>query len=218
MEVVSMAHAPMRNTRRQPTETATWRARLAALRYVPKFIQLMWQTHRSYTAAMAGLRLCRAFIPLATLWVGKLIIDTVVQLREAPSDVSQLWALVAVEIVIVLVGELLARASLLIESLLGERFSTATSMRVMAHAAILDLSYFEDATFYDRLERARRQTSNRIALLGQLLTMGQDVLTLMSLGAALFVYNPWLLVILAVAVLPSFIGEMHFAALEYALV
>ena len=178
----------------------------------------MWQTHRGYTAAMAVLRLCRAFIPLATLWVGKLIIDAVVDMREAPSDFSRLWPLVALEIVIVLVGEMLARASVLVENLLGERFSTSTSMRLMPHAATLDLYHFEDPTFYDRLEQARRQTSNRIGLLAQLLTMGQDVLTLMSLGAALFVYNPWLLLILAVAVLPSFLGEMHFAALEYALV
>ena len=213
-----MAHAPTRTTRRQAREAATWRAQLAALRYVPKFIQLMWQTHRGYTVTMALLRLFRAFIPLATLWVGKLIIDAVVDMRQAPSDFSRLWPLVALEIGIVLVGEMLARASVLVESLLGELFSTSTSLRVMEHAATLDLYHFEDPTFYDRLEQARRQTSNRIGLLAQLLTMGQDVLTLMSLGAALVVYSPWLLLILAVAVLPSFLGEMHFAALEYALV
>jgi ATP-binding cassette subfamily B protein len=177
----------------------------------------MWQTHRGYTAAMAVLRLFRAFIPLATLWVGKLIIDAVVEMREAPADFSRLWQLVALEIVIVLVGEMLARASVLVESLLGELFSTYTSLRVMEHAATLDLYHFEDPTFYDRLERARRQTSNRIGLLAQLLTLGQDVLTLMSLAAAILVYSPWLLLILAVAVLPSFLGEMHFAAIEYAL-
>ena len=213
-----MTQAATRTTRRQPRETATWRAQLAALRYVPKFIQLMWQTHQGYTVAMAVLRLCRGFIPLAALWVGKLIIDAVVDMRQAPSDFARLWPLVALEIVIVLVGEVLARASVLVESLLGERFSTATSLRVMQHAATLDLYHFEDPTFYDRLEQARRQTSNRIGLLAQLLTMGQDVLTLVSLGMALFVYSPWLLLILAVAILPSFLGEMHFAALEYALV
>ncbi len=213
-----MTHAPTRSTRRQPGEAATWRAQLVALRYVPKFIQLIWQTHRGYTLAMAVLRLLRAFIPLATLWVGKLIIDAVVIMREAPADVSRLWPLVALELVIVLVGEILARASVLVESLLGELFSTYTSIRVMQHAATLDLYHFEDPTFYDRLERARRQTSNRIGLLAQLLTIGQNVLTLMSLSAALFVYSPWLLLILVVAVLPSFLGEMHFAALEYTLV
>jgi ATP-binding cassette, subfamily B, bacterial len=213
-----MAPSPTLTSRRQVNKAPPWRAQLAALRYVPAFIELMWQTHRGYTAAMAVLRLVRSFTPLATLWVGKLIIDAVVAGREGAPDFSRLWELVALEIVIVLVGEVLVRASVLVESLLGERFSNYTSERLMEHAATLDLSHFEDPTFYDRLERARRQTSNRIGLLAQLLTMGQDVLTLISLGAALFVYSPWLLLILAVAVLPSCLGEMHFAALEYALV
>jgi ATP-binding cassette subfamily B protein len=137
--------------------------------------------------------------------------------REASPDFSRLWELVALEIVIVLVGEVLARVSVLVENLLGELFSNSTSERLMEHAATLDLAHFEDPTFYDRLERARRQTSNRVGLLAQLLTMGQNVLTLISLGAALFLYSPWLLLVLAVAVLPGFLGEMHFAALEYAL-
>jgi len=212
-----MAHASRHPSRRRPHEAASWRAQLAALRYVPALLGLMWHTHRGYTAAIAVLRLLRACTPLATLWVGKLIIDTVVALREAPLDIARLWELVALEIVIVLVGEALARASTLVESLLGEIFSTYTSERLMAHAATLDLYHFEDPSFYDRLERARRQTTNRIGLLAQLLTMAQDVLTLLSLGAALLVYSPWLLLVLAVAVLPSFLGETHFASLEYAL-
>jgi ATP-binding cassette, subfamily B, bacterial len=212
-----MAHARTRTLRRQTREAATWRAQLAALRYVPALIQLMWQTHRGYSAAMVVLRLLRSCTPIATLWIGKLIIDAVVAVREASPDFSRLWELVALEIVIVLVGEVLARASLLVENLLGELFSNSTSERLMEHAATLDLAHFEDPTFYDRLERARRQTSNRVGLLAQLLTMGQNVLTLISLGAALFLYSPWLLLVLAVAVLPGFLGEMHFAALEYAL-
>ncbi|MBA3405144.1 MAG: ABC transporter ATP-binding protein, partial [Gemmatimonadaceae bacterium] len=76
---------------------------------------------------------------------------------------------------------------------------------------------FEDPKFYDQLERARRQTVGRIGLLSELLTMGQDTLTLLTLGTALAVYSPWLLLLLAVAVLPSFLGETHFAGLEYSL-
>ena len=195
----------------------TWRAQLAALRYVPLLIQRMWQTHRGYTAVMAGLRLLRAFIPLATLWVGKLIIDAVVAARETSPDFSRLLELVALEIGIVLVGEALARASVLVESLLNELFSNYTSKRLMEHAATLDLYHFEDPTFYDRLEWARRQTTNRVGVLAQPLTLGQEVLTLTSLGAALFVDSPWLLLVLAVAVLPSFLGETHFTSLEYSL-
>jgi len=196
----------------------SWRERAAALRYVPPLIRMVWQTHRGYTAAMIVLRLLRSFVPVATLWTGKLIIDAVVDATRSPgANLSRLWALVALEIGIVLLGEVLSRASALVESLLGDLFSNHTSVRLMEHASTLDLYQFEDPAFYDQLERARRQTVGRIGLLTQLLAMGQDTLTLLSLGAALILYSPWLLLLLAVAVLPSFLGETHFAALEYSL-
>jgi ATP-binding cassette, subfamily B, bacterial len=194
------------------------RQRIAALRYVPPFVKLVWQTHRGMTAGMVALRLVRAFVPVAVLWVGKLIVDEVVSLRDAEgADLSRLWRLVALEIALALVGEALARASSLVESLLGDLFSNLTSVRLMSHAATLDLYQFENPDFYDQLDRARRQTTGRIGLLAQLLTMGQDALTLLSLGAALLIYSPWLLLLLAVAVLPGFLGEAHYAALEYSL-
>ena len=82
--------------------------------------------------------------------------------------------------------------SSLVESLLGDLFSNHISVRLMRHAATLDLAQFEDPEFYDHLERARRQTTGRIGLIALLLAMGQDLLTLLSLGAALVVHNPLL--------------------------
>jgi ATP-binding cassette subfamily B protein len=117
----------------------------------------------------------------------------------------------------VLAGEFLARASALVESLLGDLFSNDVSERLMRHAATLDLAQFEDPTFYDQLERARQQTTGRIGLIAQLLGMGQDTLTLTTLAAAIVAYNPWLLLLLAAAVVPSFVGETHYAALGYSL-
>ena len=198
-------------------ERPTIRQQVEALRYVPPFLRMVWETHPGYAVTMATLRLLRSAIPVATLWVGKLILDAIVSMRNGPADLSYLWKLIALEVVIVLVGEALARGSSLVESLLGDLFSNHTSVRLMEHAATLDLYHFEDPAFYDQLERARRQTTGRIGLLAQLLGMAQDALTLMSFGAALLVYSPWLLLLLAVAVLPSFLGETHFATLEYSL-
>src|SRR2546423_695249 len=99
-------------SRRPPPDAPTsWRERARSLRYVPPLVRLVWETHRGYTAAMAALRLVRAFVPIVTLWVGKLIIDTVVAARQRGPDWGALWRLVALEIAIVLVGEVLARSS-----------------------------------------------------------------------------------------------------------
>ena len=215
-----MTHPPLPRAPRRRDDTAgqpNFRERLAALRYVPPLLRLVWTTHRGFTATMIVLRIVRAFVPIAALWVGKLIIDAVIAARAGTVELDTIWRLVALEIGIVLVGEILSRASALIESLLGDLFSNRVSVRLMEHAATLDLAQFEDPAFYDHLERARRQTVGRIGLLAQILTMAQDSLTLLTLGAALAAYNPWLLLLLAVAIIPSFLGETHFASLEYSL-
>src|SRR5215213_927767 len=201
----------------KPGEKPSFRERIDALRYVPKLMRLVWQTHRGFTIAMGLLRLVRAFVPIATLWIGKLIIDGVVAAQRTGASWRTIGGLIAIEIAIVIVGELLARASSLVESLLGDLFSNRISVRLMEHAATLDLAQFEDPEFYDHLERARRQTVGRIGLIAQLLGLAQDALTLVTLGAGLLTFSPWLVVLLVVAIVPSFLGETRFAAMEYSL-
>ena len=166
---------------------------------------------------MIVLRVARSVVPVTTFWVGKLILDSVIAAKGGHGSLTQVWRYLALEIAIVLTGEILARASSLVESLLGDLFSNAMSVRLMEHAAKLDLAQFEDPEFYDHLERARRQTVGRIALLTLLLSMSQDALTLLTLAGALIAYSPWLLLLLAIAVVPSFLGETHFASLGYSL-
>jgi ATP-binding cassette subfamily B protein len=206
-------------TDRSAAETPTRSAGFfLALRYIPMFIRLVWDTHRGYTVAMVCLRIARAFVPVVMFWVGKLILDEVIAIRASQQiGYRRLWELVALEFLVVLVGEVLARASGLVESLLGDLFSIHISVRLMEHAATLDLEQFENPSFYDVLERARRQIGSQIGLITSLTGMGQDALTLFSLASALLVYKPWLLLLLALAVLPSFFSETRFAGLGYSL-
>src|SRR3989454_587992 len=200
----------------------TWAERLAALRYVPPLLKLVYQTQRGYTVAILALRAVRSFVPLSVLWVGKLIIDGVVAgMRAQAAGAAVNWwhlgELVGLELGIAVVGEALARLSSLLESLLGDLFGNRISVRLMQHAATLDLAQFEDAEVYDHLERARRQTVGRIGLFTLLLATAQSLVTLISLASVLLLQQPWLLLLLAVAVLPSFLGEAHYAALGYSL-
>jgi len=211
-------HRPVANRLEPPS----WGQRLAALKHVPPLIRLVFQTHRGYTIAILALRAIRSFIPVAVLWVGKLIIDgviatgAVVHAGRSP-DWWHLAGLVGLELGIAVVGEGLARLSSLLESLLGDLFANRLSVRLMQHAATLDLAQFEDAETYDHLERARRQTTGRIGLFALLLSTAQDLITLASLAAVLLVQLPWLLLLLTIAVLPAFLGEAHFASLGYSL-
>ena len=208
---------PPRRPPTAPAEKLPWRERLRALRYVPALLRLVWHTHRGYAAGVAALRLLRAGVPVLTLWVGKLLVDAVVAAAAGRAPAAAVWRLLLLEAAIVVGGDLLARLSSLLESLLGDRFANRTSVRLMEHAATLDLAMFEDPAFYDQLERARRQTTGRVGLFTQLLGMGQDALTLASLVATLAAFDPRLLVLLAATVLPGVLGEAHFAALGYSL-
>src|SRR5881394_1395928 len=205
-----------------PDAPPTWSERLAALRHVLPLLRLVFQTHRGYTAAILVLRAIRSLIPVAVLWVGKLIIDGViagvaaVHAGRSP-DWRNLAVLVGLELGIAVVGEGLARLSSLLESLLGDLFANRLSVRLMQHAATLDIAQYEDAETYDHLERARRQTVGRIGLVALLLSTAQDLVTLISLAAVLAVQLPWLLLLLVIAVVPSFLGETHYAALGYSL-
>jgi len=200
----------------------TWSERLEALKHVPPLLRLVFETHRGYTVAILLLRAIRSLIPVAVLWIGKLIIDGVIAgvatvHAGGRPDWWHLAGLVGLELGIAVVGEGLARLSSLLESLLGDLFANRLSVRLMQHAATLDLAQFEDPEIYDHLERARRQTVGRIGLFTLLLGTAQDLITLIALASVLLVQLPWLLLLLTVAVLPAFLGEAHFASLGYSL-
>ena len=206
---------------RKPDEPPPgWRERLRALRNLPALLRLVWATQPRYVVGILSLRIVRAAVPLGVLWVGKLIVDEVVTaIGRPPGEVpwARLGTLLAIELAIAIVGEGLSRLSALLESLLGDLFANRTSVDLMRHAATLDLEQFEDPDLYDKLERARRQTVNRIGLFTLLLSTLQDLITLLTLSAALAAYVPWLLLLLVLAVLPSMLGETHFASLGYSL-
>ena len=210
------------NVRPQSTDPPSWRTRLSALRYVPALLKLVYESEPRYTIAIVVLRILRSVVPVALLWIGKLIIDGVIDAigisnAGQPVQWEYLGGLVALELGIAFAGEGLARLSSLLESLLGDLFSNIVSVRLMHHASTLDLAQFEDSETYDSLERARRSTVRRIGLLATLLNSLQNLITLITLTIALVIYIPWLLVLLAVAVIPAFLGETHFASLGYSL-
>jgi ATP-binding cassette subfamily B protein len=205
-----------RNTGEPPPSL---KERFKALRNLPPLFRMIWTTSPAMTVASLMLRFIRAAVPLATLYVGKLIIDEVVRLSrlESGRDLTYLWTLVAAELGIVLLSDVLSRGMALLDSLLGDLFANQTSIRLMEHAARLDLDRFEDSTFYDKLERARRQTAGRMTLMTQVLEQLQDGITIGFLAVGLVAFNPWLILLLVVALVPAFLGESHFNARSYSL-
>lgn len=198
--------------------TPTVKDRFQSLRYLPPFFKEIWRTQPQMTLANVFLRLIRATIPFSTLYVGKLIIDEVLRLIQQHSTDSQhLIVLVAVELGLALFSDMLNRGIMLLDSLLGDLYATRSSLQIMRHAATLDLAQFEDPAFYDKLERARQQTVGRTALLSQTLLQAQDLITIAFLAGGLIAFNPWLIVLLGISIVPAFLGETYFNAQSYSL-
>ena len=199
-------------------EKQGWRHQWAALGSIPPFLRLIWRTSPSMAGASIVLRLLQAALPTAILYVGKLIIDEVVRLLEASDgETGYLWQLVVLELVLALATDLLSRATTLLDGLLTDLISNRTSVDIMRHAATLDLYQFEDAEFYDKMERARRQTTGRSILMSQLLAQFQSIITLVVLGVSVVAFNPWLILLLVLAVIPSFVQENYFNQRKYSL-
>jgi ATP-binding cassette subfamily B protein len=212
-----------------PPAARSLRERFGALRNLPPFLKLIWKTSPGLAFGSILSRFVRALLPVATLYVGKLIIDEVVRQTRAggvPGSLGEwlasgrlahLGTLLAAEFGLAVLSDILGRTVSLVESLLSEQFTNATSVRLMEHAASLDLEDFEDSELQDRLDRARRQTMGRTTLMTQLFSQAQDVLTVVSFGVGLLVYAPWLIVLLVLALVPAFLGEAHFNAQSYSL-
>ena len=196
-----------------------WRERLTALRNLPAFFKLVWSSSPWMTVLNAGLRLIRSAVPVSVLYIGKLIIDEVILLNHAHGHASthHLWILIGSEFLLALVNDALGRCVSLLDSLLGDLFGKLSSVRIMKHAAVLDLEQFEDPVFYDKLERARQQTTGRTILLSQVLSQVQDLITMGFLAVGLIIFNPWLIALLFVTILPSFVGESYFNDQTYSL-
>jgi ATP-binding cassette subfamily B protein len=193
-----------------------WRQRLNALRNIPPVLRIVWASGPPVIAAGLLFRVVSALIPVAMLTVSRLIIDAVVNSKAGKHPLPHMfWWLVGSEFALAALGSLLGRAIGFFDSLFADRFTRHVSIRVMEHASCLDLASYEDPVFYDKLERARVQATDRIAMIQATGTVIQQAIIASTLSASILVFSPWLLLVLIACLVPAFLGESHFAFLGY---
>ncbi|MCZ4408858.1 ABC transporter ATP-binding protein [Cryomorphaceae bacterium 1068] len=200
------------------SDKPSFRERLDAFKNLPRFFKMIWETSPSMTFGNVVMRIIKAAIPVVMLWVGKLIIDEIIfQMDQPEAFYGNIWLYIGLEFGLAILSDVTNRAITLLDGLLGDLFSNQTSVKLIHHAATLDLYQFEDSEFYDKLERARRQTTSRTVLMSQVLTQIQNIITIGFFAAGLIAFKPILILILVVAILPSFLGESKFSADSYSL-
>src|SRR5215471_10848143 len=195
----------------------SWQERLSALRNVPPILKIVWQSGPGVVAFGVVARVVAALLPVAIGYIPKLIIDILNQHLKHPGLIpSKLWWLVGVEFGLAVASSLVTRAIDYSDSLLANKYTRHVSIQVMKHASELDLTAYEDPIFYDRLERARVQATDRLVMIQSIGRLQLQLITALGWSVAVMFYSPWLMLLLIVAVLPAFIGETHFAFLGYA--
>jgi ATP-binding cassette, subfamily B, bacterial len=194
-----------------------WRERLSALRNVPAVLKIVWDSGPAVVVFGLASRLLAALLPVALLWITKLIIDGIVRAVSTHQPVQpRFWWLVATEFSLAVLVSILTRAIDYSDSLLADKYTRHVSIQVMNHAAGLDLLAYEDPVFYDRLERARVQATDRLGMIQAIGRLVQQAITTLTLSISIMVFSPWLMLLLIAGVVPAFLGESHFAFLGYA--
>lgn len=195
-----------------------WGERIHALKNIPRVMKFVWEAAPAVVVGEAVARVTVALIPLSMLIVTRSIIDAIYAYKAHQTPLPGFfWWLVALEFGLAGFAAIVARLIDFCDTTLAERFMRHISITLMKHAANLDLLSYEDPVFYDKLERARAQSTDRVQTIKIAGRLVQEAITTISLAAGIFFYSPWLLLALFVCVVPAFMGETHFAFLTYSM-
>jgi len=194
-----------------------WHERISALGNVPAVLKIVWDSGPAVVIFGLVSRLFSSLLPVVLLWITKLIVDRIVHAVSTHQPVQPgFWWLVAAEFFLAVLNSILLRSIDYSDSLLADKYTRHVSIRVMNHAASLDLIAYEDPVFYDRLERARVQATDRLVMIQAIGRLVQQGITTITLSVSIMLFSPWLMLLLIAGVLPAFLGESHFAFLGYA--
>ena len=194
-----------------------WQERISALRNVPAVLKIVWDSGPAVVVFGLVARLLSSLLPVVLLWITKLIIDGIVHAVSTHQPIQRgFWWLVAAEFSLAVLNSVFIRTIDYSDSLLADKYTRYVSIRVMDHAAGLDLIAYEDPVFYDRLERARVQATDRLVMIQAIGRLVQQAITTITLSIWIMLFSPWLMLLLIAGVIPAFLGESHFALLGYA--
>jgi ATP-binding cassette, subfamily B, bacterial len=189
-----------------------------SLTYVPRFFKEIWRTNKKLFLISAFCRLIAALLPVVILWVGKIIIDEIIRITtQGDKDFSELWKYVLIEFSLVVISDLVSRAISLTDGILGDQYNIQTSVKIIQKTNEVDISLLEDSEFYDKLERARTQTMGRVDLMSNVLGQAQTTISILTLVAGLIYFEPYLIILLVLSIIPSFINEVRFSQQQYSL-
>ena len=201
------------------TQKASYLQNFIALKYLPRFFRAVYKSSPKMFALNVILRLIKSIFPVVLLWVGKEIIDEVIAIVNTgeSQELNKLYLLITIEFGIAIFSDVFNRLIGATDTLMGSLYSNDSSVELIQKTARVDLQYLEDSEFYDKLERARRQTVGRVNLMSNSLAQAQDFITIVSLISALIYFYPILVILLVISIIPTLLNELKFSSSNHKL-
>ncbi|MDZ7789943.1 MAG: ABC transporter ATP-binding protein [Xanthomonadales bacterium] len=186
--------------------------------YGRRALELVWATSRLLTLALATLTVIAGLLPAAIAWVGKELVDSVVLAIEHGQMGPAIWFWLSLEALLVAVMAATQTALSIANNLLRAQLGQRVNVMILEKAQSLELAQLEDAEFYDRLTRARREASSRpLALVQKTFGVIQNGIAILSFSGLLLAFSPWAVLLLVVGGLPAFFVEARFAGQAFQL-
>lgn len=184
---------------------------------LPRIVRLVWSTSWLLTITMAGISLINGFLPALSVWITGALVDSVVQATFSPThNLTLVWFFVGAQLVVGVVQSLLSTLSNISQQLLQERVSNRVQLMILQRANTLDLAFFEDPEFYDKLRDASDSSGYKpMQMISQLFTFGRTLVTLFSMLYLLIHLAWWLALIALVLPIPSFISSSRYGWRSY---
>jgi len=194
-----------------------------ALRNIPEAFKLVWNASKKHTLVNFGLIPLVGLLPAAQSWVGKMIVDKILEAIELSADVQAgiqiVLPYVILEFVLLLVSSLLNAFQSLSNNVLRSSLSKYVNTKIIEKSIKLDLQFYEDPVFYDNMQNARRRAdSSALAIVSAISQVAQQFITLISLVALLIGFSPWLAVLVILAAVPNFLSNSRFAEMSFRVV
>jgi ATP-binding cassette subfamily B protein len=192
-----------------------WRQLRQSFTHTPQAVRFVWRTNRWATVGLGLLTLGGALLPASQAWMGKLIVDGVVASIQTGQDAEQVrrvFIYLLLELGLFLLSAAFNHGRRLIQQLIQLQLANRIRAEIIGKALTLDLAYFEDSDFYDRLQNARREGGYKpVELINDTFLIVQNSITLISFALLMLRFSPWLVVVLVATGIPAFIAETRYS-------
>src|SRR5436309_11165939 len=215
-QIQSMPGAAGRGPRSQ-NQSFSIKQIAGAMRSLPRVLRLVWSTNALFTTLMGLLSLLQGFTPAASVWISGLVIDSVV-LGIRIHSTSRIWLPVGLQLAVALLSNLLSTLSNIVQQLLQEQVSNRVQVLILEKSNTLDLAFFENPEFYDKMRQAANQSTYQpVSMISQTFGLGQTVVTLASLIFLLVHLAWWLAIVALIVPIPAFFSSTRYGWRGYQL-